>query len=243
MSLDSLVARVRLEFHDLGVPFQASVVGDGDTQRFELPVTEIEASSVEVYIEEALVASTEYTLDATNGVVLFDDPPLAGNVVVVQGVAYSHFADDDLAQYVNDAFLRHTHGQIPPVTLTTPTPAGYVALRGVEEPMVAWLATIDALWALAISASFDINITTPEGMMVPRGQRYQQILMMIQLLKERYDELAKALNVGVNRIQMFTLRRVSRTTNRLVPLYLPKEYDDITYPPTRVLPPIDPQVT
>jgi len=37
---------------------------------------------------------------------------------------------------------------------------------------------------------------------------------------------------------MFQLRRISRTTNRLVPIFQSREYDD-TSRPERLLPPID----
>ena len=44
---------------------------------------------------------------------------------------------------------------------------------------------------------------------------------------------------GPYRIMVSTLRRISRTTNRYVPVYVGQEFDDRTYPPTRVYPPID----
>lgn len=241
MSLASLVQKVRLEFHDLGVPFTNAFVGDGANSTYDLSVSKVQADTVVVSING--VVSSAYTLDDENGVLVTNDIVPEGQRIIVAGVANEHFSDIELQQYVLDAFTRHVHGQIPPVSMDNPPPTGYVTIRGVEEPMVVWLATIEALWALATSTSMDINITTPEGMMIPRGQRFQQILMLIQMLEARYKDLAQALNVGVHRIQMFDLRRVSRTTNRLVPIYLPKEYDDITYPPTRVLPPIDPKVT
>jgi hypothetical protein len=46
------------------------------------------------------------------------------------------------------------------------------------------------------------------------------------------------LNVGLHRIEVSTLRRESRTTGRLVPLYVPREFDDYSWP-ERILPPID----
>jgi len=38
------------------------------------------------------------------------------------------------------------------------------------------------------------------------------------------------LGVGLGRAEIGTLRRVSKTTNRLVPVYVVREYDDISRP-------------
>ena len=38
------------------------------------------------------------------------------------------------------------------------------------------------------------------------------------------------LNIGLHRIETFTLRRISRLTNRYVPIYRPQEVDDGSIP-------------
>ena len=48
------------------------------------------------------------------------------------------------------------------------------------------------------------------------------------------------LGVGLDRIEVMTLRRVSRQTNRFVPLYDSREWDDNSRPRRR-FPPIDQQ--
>jgi hypothetical protein len=53
-----------------------------------------------------------------------------------------------------------------------------------------------------------------------------------------YRRHATALNIGIDRIEVFSLRRVSRTTNRLIPLYKPKEFGDYS-PMERLWPDID----
>lgn len=73
---------------------------------------------------------------------------------------------------------------------------------------------------------------------MPRSQRYHQVMAHIAALQQRYQTLSQQMNVGLYRIEMANLRRVSRTTGRLVPLYTEREYDDHTLP-TRILPPID----
>jgi hypothetical protein len=47
------------------------------------------------------------------------------------------------------------------------------------------------------------------------------------------------MNIGRYKIEMLTLRRVSKTTGRYVPIYIDREFDDWTIYPVRVFPPID----
>jgi hypothetical protein len=104
------------------------------------------------------------------------------------------------------------------------------SIQPVEEYPIAILATIEALWILATDSSFDINITAPDGVMIPRAQRFQQLTTIIQQRMEQYRQLCSALNIGLWRIEMGTLRRVSRLTNKLVPVYLAQEIDDARRP-------------
>ena len=92
------------------------------------------------------------------------------------------------------------------------------------------MATIEALWALATDAAFDINITAPDGVMIPRAQRYQQLSSIIQQRWEQYKTLCAQLNVGLWKIEMGTLIRTSRTTNKYVPIYVGQEIDDSRKP-------------
>lgn len=141
----------------------------------------------------------------------------------------------------------------PPVNLVTaygatpaPYPAGVIRyavdavglnnLPDIEEPLVALLATIEALWALSTDASTDVDIQTAEGTVVPRGQRYRQILQQIDMLTEKYRSVCAQLNVGLYRIEVSNLRRVSRTTNRLIPVYVEREYDDADLPVRQIVP-------
>jgi hypothetical protein len=49
---------------------------------------------------------------------------------------------------------------------------------------------------------------------------------LCQTWELEYRKHANNLNIGPERIDQFSLRRVSRTTNRYVPLYLAKELGD-----------------
>jgi hypothetical protein len=43
---------------------------------------------------------------------------------------------------------------------------------------------------------------------------------------DEYNKRAAALNIGLERLEVLNLRRVSKTTNRLVPLYKDREVGD-----------------
>ena len=103
-------------------------------------------------------------------------------------------------------------------------------IPAVEEYPIAILATIEALWALATDASFDIDIQAPDGVSIPRSERYRQLTQTIQARWEQYHQLCAQLNIGLWRIEMGTLRRISRTTNKLVPVYMAQEIDDSRNP-------------
>jgi hypothetical protein len=109
-------------------------------------------------------------------------------------------------------------------------------LPEVEVYPLTILSTIEALYALATDAAFDINIFAPDGVTIPRSERYHQLMNLIQQRTEQYRNLCAALNIGLWRIEVGTLRRVSRTTNKLVPVYMPQEIDDSRRPERVYLP-------
>jgi hypothetical protein len=163
---------------------------------------------------------------AVSGTVTFTQIPKNGATIVVSGTHYRYFTSAELTTFLNTAVIQHTDNRTDAygsnVTISSIPP--------VEEYPVALLATVEALWALATDASFDINITAPDGVVIPRNQRFMQLSMIIQARKEQYRELCAALNVGLWRIEIGILRRISRTTNKLVPVYMPQEVDDSTKP-------------
>ena len=93
-----------------------------------------------------------------------------------------------------------------------------------------------ALYTLATDASFDIDITAPDGVMIPRSERYRQLMQMIDVRKNQYKELCSQLGIGLFKIDVFSLRRISKTTNRYIPIYMPQEVDDISMPVRVYLP-------
>jgi hypothetical protein len=163
---------------------------------------------------------------AVSGTVTFTQIPKNGAPIVVSGVHYRYFTSAELTTFLNTAVLQHTDNR----TDSYGSNITIASIPPVEEYPVAILATVEALWALATDAAFDINITAPDGVVIPRNQRFAQLSMIIQARKEQYRELCAALNVGLWRIEMGILRRISRTTNKLVPVYMPQEIDDRTKP-------------
>jgi hypothetical protein len=245
-------ARMRLELGDYAENFSSSVVGDGKAVRFDLPQEVISVTGLIVVTIDVnngvvpLVAGTDYTLDAAQGIVTLNTPLSTDVTLQVVGTNYQFFLDDELDQFIYSAALKHTHNTVDEVAYRDA--AGYKwynvtqqtvdTLPPVEYHPVALLAAIEALWVMATDASFDINVSTAEGTSLPREERFSNIVELINLKQSQYDKLCEQLGVGLGRIEVFTLRRVSRTTGRLVPIYREKEYDDYSLP-ERIYVPID----
>lgn len=236
-SLELLRARTRLELGDLGETFTATLTYDGESRILDTPVRVLSTEGVSVIVEGSpdviWIQGVDYEVAETEGeiVIIRAGLPAAGTIIRIQGTGYKFFSNTEMDTFVTEAFRLHLVGRNPMPT--------YANLPATEDYLVAILAAIEALWVMATDASFDIDIGVPEGVSIPRSQRFAQIMALINQRMEQYKELASALAVGPFRIQMFNLRRVSRTTNRLVPIYVPQEFDDRTYPPVRVFAPID----
>lgn len=194
-----------------------------------------------------LVAGTDYTLDADNSILTMTTTPPSGTTIVASGNTYTLFSDTELQMFLDTALTQQTHGRVVRTRTRdantgwvsyTNTPVDYTNLMPVEEYPLVILAQIEALWVLANETAQDTDVNTAEGTVLPRTQRYAQIRQQIDALQDRYQGFANQLGVGLNRIEVFTLRRRSRTTNRLVPIYVEREYDEYDYP-VRVIPPVD----
>lgn len=254
---DELVRqRLRYELGDHTESFSASQPGDGTTNRFELPAETILPTGLEVFTvntagDVSVIAPADYTLDSRQGTLTTTDAVPIGTTLYVRGRNAQFFGDDELDMFIASALLKHTHSATAR-TIVRNAVTGHIKfttdavtltnLPAVEAHPLAILATIEALWVIAADASFDIDVTTAEGTSLPRQERYRAIMQMIEAQQQRYNQLAESLNVGMNRIEMFTLRRVSRTTGRLVPVYQAMEYDEWG-PPMRVYPPLDTDIS
>ena len=72
----------------------------------------------------------------------------------------------------------------------------------------------------------DIDVMTSESIHIPGSQRFRMLQNLVSQWEVEYRKHANNLNIGPERIEQFSLRRVSRTTNRYVPLYKAKELGD-----------------
>jgi hypothetical protein len=103
-------------------------------------------------------------------------------------------------------------------------------LPTIEEYPVAIYAVTLALYTLATDASFDIDISAPDGVSIPRAERYRQLMDMVSARQGQYRDLCVQLGVGMYKIDVFSFRRISKATGRYVPVYKPQEVDDRSYP-------------
>ena len=229
--VSQIVDRVRLELGDMPKKFTYSSPGDGTSKIFDSKIKPLEPSSLVVEVRSPqgtvpIPAPAGYTVEKDLGIFHFYTSPAANATVTITGLSYRYFSDSDLERFVNTAIEQHTHqrrdkfGRL--LTISN--------LDAVEEYPLAILAAIEALWCLATDSAFDIDIQAPDGVMIPRSERYRQLTGIIQQRMQQYKELSSALNIGLWRLELGTLRRVSRTTNRLVPIYMAQEIEDSTYP-------------
>lgn len=264
-SLTDLITRVRRELGDLSEPFRQSYRGTGDQDMFDLPVVRVDPTTLKVYKintnaatddpnsaeptvlgETLMVQNTDYTLDSDNGIITLTTPLAADVLMIIEGYSYGMFSDDELTQFIDDAVLQHTAGRTTQVRYRDEhgfiqydrEPISMATLPTVEEAPVSLLATIECLWALSTDAATDVDVITSEGTHIPRSQRFAQLQEQIAFLMEQYQMLCSMMGVGLFRIEVSNLRRVSRTTNRFVPVFVEREYDE-THMPTRITPPVD----
>ena len=251
MLITDAISRVRAEIGDPYQPFMTNSLGDGMTTLYDLPKQNLDPTTIVATIingasTTTLNQNTDYTLDTELGFIQLTNPVPNNANLLVQGQAWAMFTDDELTTYINDSVNQHCYNQVIEeryrdkrgfITYRE-TPKDLNNLPPVEEPLIVMLSTYNVLWVLANDAATDANVQTAEGTNIDRVTRYRQLMDHIMDLEDRYQRYCGLLNVGAFRIEMLKLRRVSRTTGRLVPLFKEREYDDHTWP-TRELPQVD----
>jgi hypothetical protein len=229
-TLQGMIDRVRLELGDQSKTFVTRFVADGSTNRFKLSYAPVEAASIRVFVEDGINPATEVTdqasVEEATGILIMDFLPPNGVTLSVSGNYYRYFTDPEMTRFVTDAMSHHGHRRKDSVgrdiTLET--------LPTMEEYPVALYASTLGLYVLATDASFDINIFAPDGVTIPRSERYRQLMEMIESRRQQYKELCTQLGIGMYTIDVFSLRRISKRTNRYVPVYEPMEVDDRSIP-------------
>lgn len=224
-NITSLSNSLRTELGDLGKVFLQTFVSDGVTTRYQLDYYTIAGATLIVKAGNTDISST-VTVEEHTGLLILATAPAANTNIVVSGTFYRYFTDAEIQNYVNMAFMQHANTE----TNAYGSKIAMSNLPAVEEYPVVLLASTLALYTLATDASYDIDIHTPDGVSIPRSERYRQLMDMVQARKEQYRELCNMLNIGLHRIEVATLRRNSNRTNRYVPVYKPQELDDSSTP-------------
>lgn len=230
-TLSSLVERVRFELGDLPKSFVTQFQSDISTNRYRLNYAPVDADQVTVF-KNGVDISSQAEIEEQTGVMVLDDLPDIDDEFTVTGNYYRYFSTRELENIVSSALTQHA-GRDTDSLGRKITAAN---LPVIEEYPVALYATTLALYTLATDASFDINVFAPDGVTIPRSERYRQLMEMIDSRKEQYRELCTQLGIGMYSIDVFTFRRISKTTNRYVPVYRPQEVDDRSRPQRVELP-------
>ena len=224
-TVSSMIDRVRLELGDIGKSFVQTFVADGTTNRFRLHYSPLDATQVYVYQNGVDVTSTSY-VEESSGVLVVDGLPADGVEFLVNGTYYRYFTNAEMTRLITDAVAQHTFNRTDAmgrqITIEN--------LPAAEEYPLAVYATSIALYTLATDASFDIDIAAPDGVNIPRSERYRQLMDMMQAKKMQYQELCALMNIGLYKLEVFTFQRQSKATGRLVPIYKSQEVDDRSYP-------------
>jgi hypothetical protein len=250
--------RARMEIGDRNTPFQTSAQADGYSTIYSMPKGALQSVTVTQMLKDGtrtiLVGGTDYNVDFTNATVNFTIPSPDDATLTFSGQQYSFFSDADLDLFVRSAALKHTHSAEALARYIDAygfrkyfyTDATVDTIPPVEHSVLALLVAIEALEVIKSDLAFDIDISTAEGTSIPRTQRFRNVDSLIASKQMRYDDLCAKLGVGLGRIEVFTFRRVSRTTGKLVPVWIPREYDERglgVNTPLRVLTPRNKQVT
>jgi hypothetical protein len=224
-TITNLAGRLRSELGDFPKSFVYQTVADGTSQRYLIPYSPLDGLTLSVHVGGVDV-STGVEVEEATGYIIFDNIPTHNASIVVAGNYYRYFTTEEIQNFVTTAFQQHTANHNDAFGRTI----SLAMLNTLDEyPVIVYASTL-ALYTLATDASFDIDITAPDGVNIPRSERYRQLMEMVQARKAQYVELCSQLGIGLYKIDVFTLRRTSKTTNQYVPVYMPQEVDDIAIP-------------
>lgn len=224
-TVQSLADRLRTEIGDIGRPFTQSFTATADQTRFQLNYKPIQGSTLVVKVNDVDV-SQDCSVDEVTGLIILDTAAQEDDTVFVVGTVFRYFTDYEMQGYIQTAFAQHSLNS----TDSNGRRINLSSLPAVEEYPLVILASTQALYTLATDAAFDIDIYAPDGVNIPRSERYRQLTDMIATRHAQYQELGEKLGIGMYKIEVFNLRRISRLTNRYVPIYRPLEIGDLSLP-------------
>lgn len=215
--------------------FQVSFSAVGRT--YELGHINIDTSNIWVakYTSSSngasTIATTDYQIDPRNGILRLSSTLPSNTTLMVEGYYYEWVTPSDLTFYTQRAVEKHL------VNLG-------LAIEELSDAVinaVGIAAICECLWALMTEYSRDIDVMTSESIHIPASQRFRMVQALLSQWEAEYNRHATALNIGIDRMEVFTLRRISRSTNYLVPLYKAREIGDFG-PVERLWPSIDPGI-
>lgn len=198
--------------------FQVSFDGAGRT--YELGHPNIDADTLwiasNVGASVSALTTSQYSLDSRNGILRLATTPPTNSKIMVEGYYYEWVSPADLEFYAKQAISQHTFSLEIPLENMSALIIETIGLGTIVE----------ALGALMSEFSRDIDVMTSESVHIPASQRFRMVQSLLAYWSNQYNTQARALNIGVDRIEIFNLRRVSRTTNRYVPIFKAKELGD-----------------
>jgi hypothetical protein len=216
--LEHTMVLARNYLRDFPKFFQVSFDALGRT--YELGNPNVDASTLWI---ASVVGSTvtelttsQYSIDERNGLLRLTTTPTTGAKLMIEGYYYEWLLPKDLQFYAERSINFHKP------TINTPLEQANAAVLDV----VGIGALVEALQALMTEFARDIDVMTSESVHLPGSQRFRMLQSLVQQWEVEYRKHANNLNIGPESIAQFSLRRVSRTTNRLVPLYRSKELGD-----------------
>jgi hypothetical protein len=226
MTTSDVATRARNRLRDFPTYFEVPFAQPTRTLRLPHPL--VDDATFEVWQPDGTTVSQGWALDDRNGIVKFQDPTTWPNGVGLSGYHYEWFLNSDLEYYASVTALYHEYDRegVEPSDL--------------EVEVMALGTVVQALWALVAEFGTDIDVSTPEGMSIPAHQRFAQVWQLLQGNIDAYKHQANMLGIGLDRIEIFSLRRIAYLTNRYVPMYVPREVDD-PRPPVRIYPEIPDQ--
>ena len=217
--LEHTIQLARTYLRDFPKFFQVSFDALGRTYELGQPNIDKESlwiasvSSTNVVTE---LTSSQYSIDERNGIIRLATTPAANSRIMVEGYYYEWLLPADLQFYSDRSINFHKPTINTPLEQASPAVLDVIGLG----------ALVEALQALMTEFARDIDVMTSESVHIPGSQRFRMLQSLCQQWEVEYRKHANNLNIGPERIEQFSLRRVSRTTNKLVPLYKSKEIGD-----------------
>lgn len=213
--LEYVVEVARTYLRDFPKFFQVNFDAIGRT--FELGQPNVDISTIWVAsvvgANVTPLTSADYSIDARNGIVRLATTPVANSKIIIEGYYYEWVLPADLEFYSKHSINYHKPTINVPLEQANPAVLDVIGIG----------ALLEALQALMTEYARDIDVMTSESIHIPGSQRFRMLQSLCQQWELEYRKRANNLNIGPERIEQFSLRRVSRSTNRLVPLYKAKE--------------------